>query len=257
LARRSAKGQTDPVNIQTGNTFSLIDDDDDRFNLKSNSSSKVREETRDVKADGACETSAGVTEFDFQLSVDDRNSDMPDRIKKMLSEMKGLSIIMNYSPNGEVTMTRNDFSRLKTPGYQSQLEQYATNIRDPLELTSIPLPGAVNPGQTWKSTRRMGVTAVEGYQPGQAEITYTYLGTRQYAGREVAVVTAAGDVKGVQGSSLKGKVSGSALVDVASGRVVKANMHLDIVCYVSLGFGIFNQTMAANGHVEIKLVRGN
>src|SRR5205823_906284 len=112
---------------------------------------------------------------------------------------------------------------------QGTLSHFAEQMRDSLDIAAIPLPGTCKPSQTWKAKRVLPIFAVgEDYQVGAVDMTYTYLGVRQLNGKDHAVIALKGAVRSGGDKSLSGKASGTALVDVATGRVSQENVTVDV-----------------------------
>jgi predicted Zn finger-like uncharacterized protein len=95
-----------------------------------------------------------------------------------------------------------------------------------LEAMTIPMPNKeVRPGDQWKGQTSLPIDQPGRFEKGEMDLTYTYLGRRRVSGREEAVVQLDGKVRQGHGSSevdLGGNASGTALIDLQTGRVTSA-----------------------------------
>jgi hypothetical protein len=100
-------------------------------------------------------------------------------------------------------------------------------VRAGLDALAVPLPGkAVNALETWKATRVMPIERPDGkVQKLPMELTYTYLGQRKRNGRDEAVISVAG---AVSAETMGARAGGTAIVDLATGRIILAEMRVTI-----------------------------
>ena len=107
------------------------------------------------------------------------------------------------------------------------LGQMSAHICHALDFACIPLPnGEVRPGQRWQAERQVPVMTGNEDVGLLARTSYVYRGVRTVNGRELAVIAVTGGLAGGP-ANLGGSVSGTILVDVAQGRVVKATATAD------------------------------
>jgi S1-C subfamily serine protease len=252
LTRRPQTG-SDRVTLRSILTMDLMGDEQENRNIKFDITSSVNERTQSVSPDGRSQIRVDVDKFNLNVIVNERPAAIPDPQRRMLAEMNKLGIVMFYGPTGELLNSRHEYSDVKGNTSRMALDQFANQIADSLDLGAIPMPGEVKPGQTWAAKRKFSVTHIEGHSTGNADITYTYLGVRQYNGREVAVCTMTGGLSGLGGWNMKGQMNGSALIDVANGKVVKMNARLDFASLMQIGPIQLNAT----AHFDVKLARRN
>jgi S1-C subfamily serine protease len=94
-----------------------------------------------------------------------------------------------------------------------------------LEAMTILMPNKeVQPGDRWKGRTSLPIDQPGRFETGEMDVTYTYLGRRRVGGREEAVVALDGVVRQGRGSDvdLGGNASGTALIDLQTGRVTSA-----------------------------------
>jgi hypothetical protein len=81
--------------------------------------------------------------------------------------------------------------------------------------------------QTWKVQRTIALGNVIISVPAQANVEYTYWGTRQLNQRPIAFLNVKGTVRGVRGAGLNvgGTVDGGSQVALDTGEVLSATMN--------------------------------
>jgi S1-C subfamily serine protease len=112
----------------------------------------------------------------------------------------------------------------RTRPQQVQLiKDFHEMVQQGLESLSLSLPasGAVKPLETWKAQRHLPIDTPGKYESGKLDVTFTYLGVRNRAGREEAVIGMKGMVLG-KGDAVSGKADGRILVDLATGQTLLA-----------------------------------
>ncbi len=106
------------------------------------------------------------------------------------------------------------------PGSEN-LKEFHNAVNAGLEAAILPLANkTVKPGDTWQANRAMSVETMGGnFQRVPLNLTCKYLGARNKAGREEAVVN-------IQGKIQSGKVHGQMVVDVATGIIRSVELHM-------------------------------
>ena len=127
-------------------------------------------------------------------------------------------------------------------------------IIDCVDALSVPLPGKlVQPLETWKAKRVIWVGPPEVSVPVQADLQYTFMGSRTLKGRPEGTI----DIQGTLGKHPKGKldvsgtVSGEAVFDLESGLVTTANFTFA----VDLELMIEGRPAQTSGTLAIQLKR--
>ena len=81
---------------------------------------------------------------------------------------------------------------------RKDVDRLGSQIQHSFNSTLVPLPnniGPTSPGATWQATRTLGMDLTRTTMPLPMNITYTYRGTRQQGGREVAVIALRGEMQ--------------------------------------------------------------
>jgi uncharacterized protein (TIGR03067 family) len=104
----------------------------------------------------------------------------------------------------------------------------------------IPRPrGDIEPGHRWRAVRPLPVEDVDDLLTGSVDLAYTYRGVSSRDGKECAFIEIQGDVRG-EGI---GKARGQALVEVESGRLYSAELHVDQTMLDGDRFTVLSKTM--------------
>ncbi len=88
--------------------------------------------------------------------------------------------------------------------------------------------GILQPGQVWTASRRLTVDTLLFASTGTANVTYKYLGVRDLDGQTVAAISMAGTISPANPvATLTGKLRGTMLVDVKTGRALRGKVTVD------------------------------
>src|SRR5262249_44531454 len=109
------------------------------------------------------------------------------------------------------------------PGEVQAMTDFHRLIQQGLESLSVSFPGRgqVKPLESWKSERRVAVDTPGPVETGRLDVTFTYQGVRSRNGREEAVITMNGMVKGKE-EGIRGTATGDIVVDVVTGQTTAA-----------------------------------
>jgi hypothetical protein len=114
------------------------------------------------------------------------------------------------------------------------LKDFHEPIMQGLEAMSIPVPNSeVQPRATWKSENRPLPIPSRKQRSGTIDMTYTYLGRRARNGKDEAIIKIDGTVKSLD-KKFGGKATGTALFDLNSGQITKANVSVTMDMDVNL-----------------------
>jgi S1-C subfamily serine protease len=151
--------------------------------------------------------------------------------------------VIETGPSGK--LKKNDIDRERVdqlfdtpegPGLMSVLTTFHEPIRQALDPMIVPLPNRqVTPGEAWKAQRCVPMPGPDTGKKVQAQLTYTYLGRRNRAGRDEAVLDVRGTVPGTAEERLGGKVNGTVLVDLSTGQVSAAEVEVVVDVAIELG----------------------
>jgi predicted Zn finger-like uncharacterized protein len=110
------------------------------------------------------------------------------------------------------------------PKQAEAARQFHEMIQQGLAALSISLPaaGSIKPLESWKAERPLPIDMPGRTEAAKLDVSFTYLGTRRRDGREEAVISMDGAVRG-KGDSFGGRASGQFMVDLASGQTILAD----------------------------------
>jgi predicted Zn finger-like uncharacterized protein len=96
-------------------------------------------------------------------------------------------------------------------------------IQQGLEALSVSLPseGTANPMKGWQAERQLPIDTPGKTETGKLDVTFTYQGVRKRDGRDEAVISMDGLVRG-KDNSVGGKAHGRFLVDLSNGQTILA-----------------------------------
>lgn len=163
-------------------------------------------------------------------------------VKAAIREMGKLTMDLTISGQGTVSNKKNDLTRVAAAS-RKLVGVYGDQIQQSFDASVIPLPGGPNltqPGDQWQTARPVTIDLLEDAAPAIMNVTYTYRGTRQQDGREVAVV----DLRGVLQPQREGRLlirgtsTGSAMIEVRTGFLLEASSTTEMAVSVSSGFGM-------------------
>jgi predicted Zn finger-like uncharacterized protein len=140
------------------------------------------------------------------------------------SNLRNMVAQVQFDASGNITVNR--LNTLPGPQYQS-LTGFHEPIRLALDGTLLALPNRpVKPLEKWQTERSVGIETPSGNQEKKLILDCTYLGVRNNAGREEAVIR----IRGRSADEVGGTTRGMMIVDVATGTIrnVKLNVELDI-----------------------------
>lgn len=114
------------------------------------------------------------------------------------------------------------------------VENLTLQTVDTIKALTVPLPGReVQPNESWQASNPLTIGSARGNGEVAWQMTYKYLGRRPRNGREEAVIEIMGQpiglaaADGTDSKKVFGAALGTAIVDLATGRVVQARIRLD------------------------------
>ncbi len=241
LAVNQQKGSRRDVILKVKDSFNIFDsedktDGDHRFSTETT----LRETVEAANAQGAT-LSLKYRKFEKTLVVDAAAIPKPDDVQKAIDLLllPSVSAVVQVDAQGTITgyqlkppTDRN--AALQAISLKERLKDLHEPVQLSLESMSVPLPGKlVQPGESWKGKRGLPIDTPDNkFEAGEMDMTYTYLGSRKNNGKDEAVIEMKGTVKGAPGKveKLGGNASGIAVVDLATGLVIKgkANFQVDV-----------------------------
>ncbi len=195
-----------------------------------------------------------VGKLDFGISIDGQGPPRSDQLQKAINDLRFLAINLTVDKQNNIQQKSTDIRRAP-PTSRDTLEELGDQILHSLDAVAVPINGgAYQPGQTWTAKRMFGVDTPDSLEPGTLNMTYTFEGVRMRDNREEAVISMKGYLRGIRQRevTLSGQARGTAFVDVATGRVVKADNFADVTLEVERG----DKSFVASGTLETHLTRG-
>ncbi len=197
--------------------------------LAVNSKSTLNERTAATKNGEVLPIQVDCRAFSLSVLEDKKPIKGDNELKRDINNIRFLSAEVQMEADGNASSTKANLAKVP-PVSRQFLSDVSDQVLQSLELVAVPLPaGSLKPLQTWKVQRviLVGNTLV-GVQ-GQADIKYTYLGTRPLGSREIAFLNVSGTVKGLRGAELKvgGTITGGVQVALDTGEVLSATMNFN------------------------------
>jgi hypothetical protein len=214
---------------------------------------QMTENVHSVDGQGTAAVRLDYLKLNLGMNVDGQPSAKIAPVQQLLQQANLLGGDLRLDRQGNVLLNRLDLSKVPV-GARGTFTNFGEQLQQSLEALSVPLPGGiVNPGQAWAAQRSLPVDAGGKYDVGIMDMTYTYLGVRSRSGRDEAVISLGGTVRARQGVKqyIKGRTSGTAVVDVASGLVTAAMASIE----VDLDMIVDGTPARADGVLELKLQR--
>lgn len=168
-----------------------------------------------------------------------------DEMAQFFKQATAFGLINKFGEMYNYTLTING---IKDAIVNLIISSISNNALEAMQATSIPMPNKMmNPLETWETTKEMRYTMFSRPKPGMVmpggtgaaakqptsreykyrdQVTYTYLGMRERAGRKEAVVSVSGKSLPAAGTkeAVKGSLKGIVWVEVETGVVVQAEL---------------------------------
>jgi serine/threonine protein kinase len=152
-----------------------------------------------------------------------------------------------------------DLQKLPKEAQTPVVKLYAQTLRL-LDTLAVPLPPGGNVsygyGNSWQAHRPLVISNGSSHETGDLEMTYTYQGTRKREGRDEAVITIEGGLRGVGAlkDKMGGHLIGSAVLDLASGQAIQVDVvvHMDMTARSPLNT---KAEVRSTGSLTLKLQR--
>jgi S1-C subfamily serine protease len=193
-----------------------------------NSQARLTETTEAVDAQELASIRLQYRAYNVKLRVD--SQDVPNRadITQARQNIKKLTASLRMDRQGNLVGGEVDLNRIPLA-----VRPFVANLHEEIERAleglTVPLPNReVAPGESWTSKRVLLIPTMHGSVPARLDMSYSYVGTRGYSGREEAVLELKGVIRGLEDRGIKGTghAQGVAVVDLARGQVTEAQMVL-------------------------------
>lgn len=168
--------------------------------------------------------------------------------------MRLVGEVLTVDSQGNPVANDADYSRVPEDR-RHEVVGFHELIQESLEALAITLPNKmVVPGETWKARRPLPFDRAGRLQSGAVDVTYTYEGSKERKGYHVAQVSVEGLAHGPSGreQAVRGELYGYALVDLATGQVLRAEVELSF----THGTRWQDEHAEAHGRLRTSLERG-
>jgi S1-C subfamily serine protease len=253
LTLKHVAGQR-PLTVTSAGAIKLVDSLGESHQIQINMEGRFTETTRSVGDDGTADIRLSYSGFRLGVLVDGKLQPSTPQQKEAVRNTTLMAVDLVVDRRGRLVRHELDLSRVPEPVRQS-LTQLHQQIQKSLEAIAVPLLDKEAPaGAYWTAQRPLAMFSGGGSEQGVMILTYRYLGARIRDGREEAVITMNGVVRGPAGRELRlgGKAGGTAALDVASGQIARA----DVSVAVDLDMTFGRSAAKANGTLNVKLERG-
>ncbi len=196
----------------------------------------------------------GFTGCTLSILEDGKPRQGAQEVQQYAALARNLAAELDLHGYGGVAQTRVDYRHIP-PAAREALQEIGEQLVQSLGLLSVPLPpGMLQPLQTWGAQRQVRVGMLGGVVPCVADVTYTYLGTREREGKLTAVISLTGKVRGAKGAGddVGGTVDGTAYVHCDTGRVAAASASVK----VDLDLSMRGHSFKGLGTLTVKVRRG-
>jgi S1-C subfamily serine protease len=137
---------------------------------------------------------------------------------------------------------------------RNKLQPWTLEMQQSMDLLTVPLPNKEVPyGEHWKARRELFFSGPGMSEHGSVWMTYTYLGRRKRDGHDEAVVGITGIIRGGRGQDLHlgGHVRGTAVIDLASGRLSQGEVSVG----TDLNASVLGNPVEASGTIQATVQR--
>jgi predicted Zn finger-like uncharacterized protein len=230
LVLRYTQGTKKILDLTIENIFKVSNDDDaDAFRVR----------TAATLTESVASTGGGGTQLNLrykfpphrEIILPDGQSFVDSRLEQFKDDLPRLiTSVVQLDRLGNITrqyIDNNNF-RLQqlaqtNPQQFKSLTDFHEMIQQGLESLSVSLPasGSAKPLEGWKAERHLPIDTPGRIETGKLDVTFTYLGTRKRDGREEAVISMGGLVRG-KDDAVGGRADGQILVDLANGQTLLA-----------------------------------
>ncbi|MBL8793351.1 MAG: trypsin-like peptidase domain-containing protein [Planctomycetia bacterium] len=251
LALTHRPGNSNPVEIELTTKF-RVERNGSEQELNIDLDGQFREATQSVDNQGIATVRLEYLKVDVGVTVDGRNPPNPTPMQQAAQFVATMAGDLRLDRQGSMVQNRLDMSKAPM-GSRAGLGRIGQQVQQSLDALAVPLPGnEVKPGQSW-TAQRMIPLDVGRPDAGVMDMKYTYLGVRTRDARLEAVLSLDGAIRARDGNNqyIKGKTSGTAIIDVTTGLTVQAVSSIE----VDLDMTIEGQASRADGAMEIQVQR--
>ena len=262
-----------PVHLTSTARFKVVEGDDKAYTKLQNLDSELVEQMKGQTPNGGAQMQLTVRKFATGVSKNNEKVATTPAWQKATSQDIG-AMALDHDLDGQGNLTKKavNYTRAIAPDSKTELDPIGKQLNQSFDIVSLPQPGnLMQPGQTWKGKRELPTPLELDILPViPIDVTYVYRGTRQYKGKQVAVVSLSAVLnltkdltsRGPRGRpstsagtiTLNGKISGTVLVDTATGMIVFGKALTDTTLILKQRG---EDTQSVTGTLDIRLERGN
>jgi predicted Zn finger-like uncharacterized protein len=193
-----------------------------------NTQTSLTETTEAVDAEELASVHLQYHGYNLKLREDNQDVPAPPAIRQARQNIKSLTANLRIDRQGNLVGNEVDLSRVP-----AALRPVLANVHGELERTlgsmAVPLPNKlVSPGESWKAERTLLIPTFGWSVAAHLDMTYTYMGKRERAGREEAVLELKGEIRTLENQAGRGsgRADGVATVDLSGGQETLVDMVL-------------------------------
>jgi S1-C subfamily serine protease len=193
-----------------------------------NAQTRLTETTEAVDAQELASVRLQYRAYNVKLRGDNQDVPNPAAITQARQNIKRLTANLRIDRQGNLVGSEVDWDRIQLAA-RPLLATLHQEFEHALEGLTVPLPNKeVVPGESWTSKRSLSIPTLHRSVSAHLDMNYSFLGTRESAGRAEAVVELKGLVREVGDRTLKGTghANGMAAIDLASGQITEAQLVL-------------------------------
>jgi S1-C subfamily serine protease len=218
----------------------------------SNRETLFTETTEAIDSEDVATVQLQYRDYNHLLWLDRRSAPLQEHLQRVRQNLGNVRAQVRIDRHGNPSDTQFDLSHL-SQALRTELSDVSDQV-SLLLIAALPLPNRrVSPNESWKAERDFGLHIQPNWsEAGRLDLTCTYLGVRPHEGKEVAVVALAGPVRGKEKESkhITGQADGLALIDLAGGEVVRADLH----CTLEILFRAGNPSRVS-GTLDLRSLR--
>jgi hypothetical protein len=254
LEHKPPLGEQSKVTLTSQGAYRLRDADGDEFAVALHLQALLNEETeQNLTPGGNSRARLTYDRFNMALRLNDKPVQADNELRQIARDVRFLAADVEVDADGSFRQRRTDLGQAP-PATRGPLGDISRQVLESLEALTVPLPNdKVEAKQTWTSQRPFAIGSVGIVIPAVADITYTYLGTREQGGKRVGVVGLRGTLKGQrgEGKNVAGSMTGSADVSLENGQVLAATTTIK----VDMDLQLFRKPAKATGTLNVQLKR--
>jgi predicted Zn finger-like uncharacterized protein len=191
-----------------------------------NAQTVLTETTEAVDAQELASVHLQYQAYSLNLREDNQDVPAPAALKQARQLVRSLAANLRIDKQGNLVGNEVDLSRVPVAS-QPVLANLNEEVERTLEGLAVPLPNKqVSPGETWKANKTLRIPTLGWSGGAHLDMVYTYLGKRERAGREEAVLEVQGKIRALvhQAERGSGDVEGVATVDLSSGQQTQVDL---------------------------------